>query len=178
VHKDGGTLAAHNLAEGNVVVAKTVDTLKVSLPLKQASIVVDATLAAAREHDLEPLTVAVLDSGGHIVALKREDGSGIIRVEIARAKAYGALGMGMSSRGIGERLGKRPIFATSLTVISDGGLAVAAGGVLITDAAGEVIGAVGISGDTSEKDEFAAIQGIEAAGLTPIPAEPDPNWQG
>ena len=97
--------------------AKTVDTLRVSLPLEKASVIVDATLAAARANDLEPLTVAVLDSGGHIVALKREDGSGIIRVEIARAKAYGALGMGMSSRGIGERLGKRPIFATSLTVI-------------------------------------------------------------
>lgn len=158
--------------------AKTVDMLRVSLPLEKASVIVDATLAAARANDLEPLTVAVLDSGGHIVALKREDGSGIIRVEIARAKAYGALGMGISSRGIGERLGKRPIFATSLTVISDGGLAVAAGGVLIKDGDGDVIGAVGISGDTSEKDEFAAIQGIKAAGLTPVPAEPDPNWQG
>ena len=158
--------------------ANTVDTLKVALPLEKASIIVDATLAAAREHDLEPLTVAVLDSGGHIVALKREDGSGIIRVEIARAKAYGAIGMGLSSRGIGERLGKRPIFATSLTVISDGGLCVAPGGVLIKDSTGDVIGAVGISGDTSEKDEFAAIKGIEAAGLTPVPAEPDPNWQG
>ena len=163
---------------GITAVAKTVDTLKVSLPLEKASVIVDATLAAAREHDLEPLTVAVLDAGGHIVALKREDGSGIIRVEIARAKAYGALGMGLSSRAIGERLGKRPVFAMSLTVISDGGLAVAAGGVLIKDAAGEVIGAVGISGDTSEKDEFAAIRGIEAAGLTPVPAEPDPNWRG
>lgn len=158
--------------------AKTVDTLKVSLPLDKASVIVDATLAAARENDLEPLTVAVLDSGGHIVALKREDGSGIIRVEIARAKAYGALGMGLSSRGIGERLGKRPIFATSLTVISDGGLCVAPGGVLIKDSTGDVIGAVGISGDTSEKDEFAAIKGIEASGLTAVPAEPDPNWQG
>ena len=158
--------------------AKTVDTLKVSLPLETASVIVDATLAAARANELEPLTVAVLDSGGHIVALKREDGSGIIRVEIARAKAYGALGMGMSSRGIGERLGKRPIFATSLTVISDGGLAVAAGGVLIKNAAGEVIGAVGISGDTSEKDEFAAIEGVKASGLTPVPDEPDPNWRG
>jgi len=159
-------------------VAKTVDTLKVSLPLEKAALIVDATLAAARANDLEPLTVAVLDSGGHLVALKREDGSGIIRVEIARAKAYGALGMGLSSRGIGERLGKRPIFATSLTAISDGGLCVAPGGVLIKDAAGDAIGAVGISGDTSEKDEFAAIQGVEAAGLIPVPAEPDPNWRG
>ena len=157
---------------------KTVDALKISLSLAQAGAIVDGALAAARANDLEPLTVAALDAGGHIVALKREDGSGIIRVEIAHAKAYGALGMGLSSRGIGERLGKRPIFATSLTVIADGRLAVAAGGVLIKDAAGDVIGAVGISGDTSEKDEFAAIQGIEAAGLTPEPREPDPNWRG
>lgn len=157
---------------------KTVSSLKVALPLAKASAIVDAALAAARQHDLEPLTVVVLDAGGHALALKREDGSGIIRVEIARAKAYGALGMGLSSRAIGERLGQRPIFATALTVISDGRLATAAGGVLIKDTAGAVIGAVGISGDTSEKDEFAAIEGINASGLTPDPAQPDPNWQG
>ncbi|HSG65834.1 MAG TPA: heme-binding protein [Gammaproteobacteria bacterium] len=157
---------------------KTVNALKVSLPLTKASEIVDAALAAARTHELEPLTVVVLDTGGHDVALKREDGSGIIRVEIARAKAYGALGMGLSSRGIGERLGQRPIFASSLTVISGGRLAVAAGGVLIKDGAGEVIGAVGISGDTSEKDELAAIKGIEAAGLMAEPREPDPRWNG
>jgi uncharacterized protein GlcG (DUF336 family) len=159
-------------------VPKTVHPLKVSLPLVKASTIVDAALGAARANDLEPLTVVVLDSGGHEIALKREDGSGIIRVEIARAKAYGALGMGLSSRAIGERLGQRPIFATSLTVISDGRLAAAAGGVLIKDTAGDVIGAVGISGDTSEKDEFAAIMGIEAAGLGADPAKPDPNWRG
>lgn len=157
---------------------KKINSLKVTLPLEKASTIVDAALTAARANELEPLTVVVLDAGGHEIALKREDGSGIIRVEIARAKAYGALGMGLSSRGIGERLGKRPIFATSLTVISDGRLAVAAGGVLIKDDAGDVIGAVGISGDTSEKDEFAAIQGIEAAGLTSEPREPDSGWRG
>lgn len=157
---------------------KTVNPLKVTLPLAQASTIVDAALAAARENGLEPLTVVVLDAGGHEVALKREDGSGILRVEIARAKAYGALGMGLSSRAIGQRLGQRPVFATSLTVIADGRLATAAGGVLIKDAAGDVVGAVGISGDTSEKDELAAIRGIEAAGLGADPAEPDPNWRG
>lgn len=156
---------------------RTVKTLRVSLGLEQASLIVDTALAAARKHDLEPLTVVVLDAGGHDIALKREDGSGIIRVEIARAKAYGALGMGLSSRAIGERLGQRPIFATSLSVISDGRLATAAGGVLIKGAAGAVIGAVGISGDTSEKDEFAAIAGINAAGLSADPPEPDPNWR-
>lgn len=152
--------------------------LKVTLPLDKASTIIDAALEAARANDFEPLTVVVLDAGGHEVALKREDGSGIIRVEIARAKAYGALGMGLSSRGIGEHLVQRPVFAGSLTVISGGQLATAAGGVLILDTNDEVIGAVGISGDTSNKDEFAAIAGVEAAGLMPDPAEPDPNWRG
>ena len=157
---------------------KTVNPLKVNLPLAEASTIVDAALKAARANELEPLTVVVLDAGGHEIALKREDGSGIIRVEIARAKAYGALGMGLSSRAIGERLNQRPVFAGSLTVISGGQLATAAGGVLIKDSAGDVIGAVGISGDTSEKDEFAAIVGINAAGLSADPAEPDPSWRG
>lgn len=157
---------------------RTVKTLRVSLGLEQASLIVDTALAAARKHDLEPLTVVVLDAGGHDIALKREDGSGIIRVEIARAKAYGALGMGLSSRAIGERLAQRPVFAGSLTAISGGRLTTAAGGVLVLDADANVIGAVGISGDTSEKDEFAAISGIEAAGLSADPDKPDPDWRG
>ena len=157
---------------------KTVKPLKVSLPLAKASAIVDGALAAARANDLEPLTVVVLDAGGHEIALKREDGSGIIRVEIAHAKAYGALGMGLSSRAIGARLSQRPVFAGSLSVISGGRLATAAGGVLIRDSGGDVIGAVGISGDTSEKDEFAAIKGIEAADLSADPSEPDPSWRG
>jgi uncharacterized protein GlcG (DUF336 family) len=153
-----------------------VNRLTCALSLDAASRIVDAALGAARKHGLEPLTVVVLDAGGHDLALKREDGSGIIRVQIARAKAYGALGMGLSSRAIGERLGARPVFANALTVIAEGRLATAAGGVLIRDAQGAVIGAVGISGDTSEKDEFAAISGVRAAGLQPEPAEPAADW--
>jgi uncharacterized protein GlcG (DUF336 family) len=157
---------------------RTVKKLRVSLGLEQASLIVDEALRAARAHELEPLTVVVLDAGGHDVTLKREDGSGIIRVQIARAKAYGALGMGLSSRAIGERLAQRPVFAGSLTAISGGQLATAAGGVLILHGDGNIVGAVGVSGDTSEKDEFAAISGIKAAGLSADPAEPNPDWQG
>ena len=154
----------------------TLSPLQVALSLEQASAIIDEALRLAREHDMLPLTVAVLDAGGHQVALKREDGSGIIRVQVAVAKAYGALGMGVSSRVIGERLATRPVFATALTVISDGSFVSVPGGVLICDAAGTAIGAVGISGETSQRDEFAAIGGIKAAGFRPEPAEPLPDW--
>jgi uncharacterized protein GlcG (DUF336 family) len=152
--------------------------LHVTLNLEQASAIIDEALRLAREHDMLPLTVAVLDSGGHQIALKREDGCGIIRVEVAIAKAYGALGMGVSSRVIGERLAKRPVFSTALTVISGGQFASVPGGVLICDTVGTAIGAVGISGETSERDEFAAIGGINGAGFLSEPAEPLADWNG
>ena len=86
----------------------TLSPLTVALRLEQASVIIDEALRLARQHDMAPLTAAVLDAGGHQLALKREDGSGIIRVQVAIAKAYGALGMGVSSRVIGERLAARP----------------------------------------------------------------------
>lgn len=156
----------------------SVGHLQVSLPLATAEKIVDAALAAGRAEGMLPLTVAVLDAGGHIVVIKRADGSGIMRTDIAFGKAWGALGMGISSRTIRDRLRERPAFQSALAVASDGRFIPVPGAVLVLDAAGTVIGAVGISGDTSEKDEYAAIMGIRAAGLTPDPAEPDPNWRG
>jgi len=158
--------------------ARTLSPLHVVLNLAQASTIIDEALRLAREHEMLPLTVAVLDTGGHQIALKREDGCGIIRVQVAVAKAYGALGMGVSSRVIGERLAQRPVFSTALTVISDGNFTSVPGGVLICNADGAAIGAVGISGETSERDEFAAIGGIKAAGFVSEPAEVLPNWNG
>ena len=117
--------------------------------LAQAEAVAQATLARGREVGAAPLTVAVLDAGGHLVVLLREDGSGILRPQVAIAKAYGALGMGLSSRELGVRAEKQPTFFASLTAIADGRLAVAAGGVLVRSAEGAVIGAVGVSGDVS-----------------------------
>ena len=152
--------------------------LKTDLPLEAASRIIERALAAGRGAGMAPLTVAVLDAGGHLVALQREDGSGILRVEIATGKAWGALGMGESSRALGERLRERLAFQAALAAASGGRFVAVPGGVLIRDAAGEVIGAVGISGDTSEKDEYCAIEGVRAAGLTPEPADPDPDWQG
>ena len=143
--------------------------LKVLLSLNQASNIVDEALRLAREHAMQPMTVMVLDTGGHQVALKREDGSGIIRVQVACAKAYGALGMGKSSRDLGDHVADRPLFSNSLSMISGGRFATVPGGVLICDDAGFVIGAVGVTGDTSSRDEFAAIGGIQAAGLRIIP---------
>ncbi|MGH6959242.1 MAG: GlcG/HbpS family heme-binding protein, partial [Dongiaceae bacterium] len=118
-----------------------------------------------RETNCAPLTVAVLDAGGHLVAFKREDRSGIMRFDIAFGKAWGALGMGFPSRTLGERAAQHPTFFQLLAAVSQGRLVAAPGGVLIRDGAGNIIGAVGISGDTSDKDEVCAVAGIEATGL-------------
>ena len=137
-----------------------------SLTLAQASTIVDVALNKGRETNCAPLTVAVLDAGGHLVAFKREDRSGILRFDIAFGKAWGALGMGFGSRELSERAGKNPLFFGVLATVSQGRLVPVPGGVLIKDAAGGVLGAVGVSGDTSDKDEVCAVAGIEAAGLT------------
>jgi uncharacterized protein GlcG (DUF336 family) len=139
------------------------------LTLAQASVIVDTALKTAREKNFQPLSVAVLDAGGHLVAFKREDKSGILRFDIAFGKAWGALGMGLGSRTLFERAEKTPMFFTTLAAASGGRVVTNPGGVLIRDAGGNIVGAVGISGDTSDNDEMCAIAGIEAAGLTADP---------
>ena len=145
--------------------------------LAQASTVVDAALAAGRKAGLNPLTVVVLDAGGHMVAVKREDGSGILRVQVAAGKAYAALGMGVPTRLLRDRLADRPSFVSGLAAASDGRFIAVPGGVLIRGKDGGILGAVGISGDASDKDEYCAIEGVKAAGLTSDPAEPNPDWR-
>ena len=140
-----------------------------SVTLAQASTIVDVALKKAREMNLVPMTVAVLDAGGHLVAFKREDKSGILRFDIAFGKAWGALGMGFGSRTLAGRAPRSQMFFTALAAASEGRFVPVIGGVLIRDAAGDVIGAVGISGDTSENDERCAIAGINAAGLKADP---------
>jgi uncharacterized protein GlcG (DUF336 family) len=139
------------------------------LTLAQASTIVDVTLKKGRETNCAPLTVAVLDAGGHLVAFKREDKSGILRFDIAFGKAWGALGMGFGSRTLFERAANTPQFFTMLAAASGGRMVANPGGVLIRDAASDIIGAVGVSGDTSDKDEACALAGIEAAGLKADP---------
>jgi len=137
--------------------------------LAQASTIVDVALKTGRDTKCAPLSVAVLDAGGHLVAFKREDKSGILRFDIAFGKAWGALGMGFGSRTLFERAANTPQFFTMLAAASGGRIVSNPGGVLIRDGGGDIIGAVGISGDTSEKDEACAIAGIEAAGLKADP---------
>ena len=149
------------------------------LTLTHARAIVRATLTTGREESMMPLTVAVLDAGGHLVTLEREDGSGIMRVEIAVGKAYGALGFGQASRTIRDRLADRPNFVSGLSAASGGRFVPVPGGVLIRldDMDGPIIGSVGVSGDTSDKDEYCAILGVRAAELLPEPAEPFDAWR-
>jgi len=138
-----------------------------SVTLDQAETIVDGALAHAKTTEARPLTVAVLDAGGHLVALKRQDNSGILRPEIAVGKAYGALGFGLGSRALS---GKNPTFLAAVSAAAGGLMVPVPGGVLIRNA-GAIIGAVGISGDTSGVDEAAAIAGIEVAELVADPGE-------
>ena len=155
----------------------TVHRLQTSMPLKTAEIIADEALKAGAEANLLSLTVAVLDVGGHLVVLKRQDGSGNLRADIAIGKAWGALGMGISSRTIRDRLKERPAFQGALAAASDGRFIPVPGGVLALNAQGEVVGAVGISGDASDKDEYAAITGVHKAGLKSHPEQPAANWR-
>jgi uncharacterized protein GlcG (DUF336 family) len=148
-----------------------------SLALAAAAAIVDAALAARRAAGLLPLAVVVLDAGGNLVCFKREDGCGVLRFDIAFGKAWAALGMGMPTRQIRDRLAQRPAFQNALAAASDGRFIPVPGGVLILDAAGQAVGSVGISGDASDKDEYCAIAGVRAAGLGTDPAEPNPDWR-
>ena len=133
--------------------------------LEQARAIVSGTRAKGREMGLNPLTVVVLDAGGHLVAMEREDGAAYGRPDVAAGKAAGALAMGTSSRKLGDMAAERPQFMAALSVAWAGKMIPAAGGVLVKDAQGRLLGAVGVSGDLSDKDEEAAFAGIAAAGL-------------
>ncbi|TCM20714.1 uncharacterized protein GlcG (DUF336 family) [Novosphingobium sp. PhB165] len=135
------------------------------IELAQARAVIAAARAKGRELGLNPLTVVILDPGGHLVALEREDNSGFGRPDIALGKAAGALAMGVSSRKLGDMAAERPQFMGALSSAWNGKLIPAAGGVLIRSQAGVLLGAIGVSGDVSDQDEATAFAGIEAAGL-------------
>jgi len=144
-----------------------------SLTLQQATTIVETALRTGRETTCAPLAVAVLDAGGHLKAFAREDGAGIVRPQIAVGKAWGALGMGFGSRTLARRVAdgqaQQQAFFAALNAMSDGRVVPAAGGVLVRDAGGDILGAVGISGDTSDKDEACAVAGIAAARLVADP---------
>lgn len=135
------------------------------ISLEKARTIISGARGRGRALGLKPLTVVVLDAGGHLVAMEREDGSGFGRPDIAAGKASGALAMGTSSRELGNIAAERPQFMAALSVAWAGKVIPAAGGVLIRDSEGRLVGAVGVSGDLSDKDEEAAIAGIESAQL-------------
>lgn len=145
-----------------------------AITLAQADQIANDTLRAARGLKLAPMTVAILDAGGHAVVVKREDGAGIMRVELATAKAWGALGMGFGGRELARRAQKMPGFFASLNAVSDGRMAPVAGSALLRDAGGAVVGAIGVSGDTSDNDELALLPAVEAAGLVADTGGKDP----
>src|SRR5919106_1661878 len=134
------------------------------LSLEKASLIVDQALAKARELKIRPLCVAVLDDGGNLKALKRDDGASILRPQVAIGKAWGAIGMGESTRSLADRLKDRPAFLGALSDMSGGKVVPVPGGVLIMDG-DAIMGAVGASGGTSDEDEACAVAGIQAAGL-------------
>jgi uncharacterized protein GlcG (DUF336 family) len=136
------------------------------LTLAQANSIIEAAFGRAAELKLKPLSVAVLDAGGHLKAFQKQDGSSMLRFEIASGKAYGALAVGAGSRWLNTTAGERPHFVQALSAMSGGKIVPVPGGVLIRDTSGVILGAVGISGDTSDDDETAAAAGIEAAGFS------------
>lgn len=147
-----------------------------SIALKDADQIMTYALELRVANGLLPLAIVVLDSGGNVVVFKREDGCGILRYDIAIGKAWASLGMGMATRQIRDRLANRPSFQAALSVASDGRFIPTPGGVLIVNKQGIAIGAVGISGDASDKDEFCAIEAIKLAGFMPEPPAAADNW--
>jgi uncharacterized protein GlcG (DUF336 family) len=143
------------------------------LTLDQAEAIVAAARAKGRELNLLPLTVVVLDAGGQVKMVQREDGSSLLRPEIALGKAYGALAMGLGGRELARRAQSMQGFMNALSDIAGGRAVPVPGGVLCCDAGGTVLGAVGISGDVSAQDEVCAVAGIQAAGLKPDTGDPE-----
>ncbi|WP_412050299.1 GlcG/HbpS family heme-binding protein [Hoeflea sp. Naph1] len=136
------------------------------LTLAKSLKIITAALARAKELELKPLSVVVLDAGGHPKASQRQDGASMLRYEIASGKAYGALAVGAGSRWLNAQAETRPHFLEGLSAVSGGKIVAVPGGVLIRDRKGAIIGAVGITGDSSDNDEICAIAGVEAAGFT------------
>ena len=141
------------------------------LTLEQANTIVEHAIAKARQSDAPPIAVVVLDDGGHVKAVQREDGASMFRVDAGLGKAWGAVAMDEGSRGLAKRAKASPAFFNSLAVASGGRLLPNPGGVLIRDSEGNILGAVGISGDKGPQDEVFAVAGIEAAGLVADPGE-------
>ena len=135
------------------------------MTLEGANSLIALLFKRAGELSLKPLAVAVFDAGGHLVSAQRQDGASTGRLQIATGKAKGSLFLGMSSRAVADMASQRPSFVASLGSMVSDGLVPAPGGLLIADGQGRRIGAIGVSGDTSDNDETCAADAITAAGL-------------
>lgn len=136
------------------------------ISLTRARSIVRGTLKKGREMELKPLAIVVLDTGGHVKAFEREDGASPGRFDIARGKAYGVIMTGMPGSALMERAEGQAYFVNALNGLYDGKVVPVPGGVLVRDKQGRIVGAVGVTGDTSDNDAAAALAGIEGAGLT------------
>ena len=136
-----------------------------TLTLDQANRIISSALAVSREAGYKPMGIAVLDDAGHLKAFAREDGASMFRFEVAQAKAWGAVGMGASSRVLGQRAKDNPNFFVSLAATASGKFLPQTGAVLIKNAEGQVLGAVGASGGTGDEDEAICMAGVAAVGL-------------
>ena len=138
-----------------------------ALTLKQANAIASHAVAAARAMGIPPVTVVVLDTSGHLVTMQREDGASMFRFDVALGKAFGAVGMGVASRVLAERAKDNPNFFVALAATAGGKFLPQPGAVLVRDAGGALVGAVGASGGTGDEDEAICAQGVKDAGLTP-----------
>lgn len=135
------------------------------LTLADAKNIIEHTLAAQTKHGLKPMAVVVLGSAGTIRASESQDGTSLLRPKVAHGKAFGAISIGVGSRALFERAKAEPFFIQAVNSLCDGALVPVAGGVLVRDKEGNLVGAVGVTGDTSDNDELCAVAGIEAAGF-------------
>ncbi len=135
------------------------------LTLADAKTIIDNTLAAQAKHGMKPMAVVVLGSAGTIKASESQDGTSLLRPKVAHGKAFGAISIGIGSRALFERAKAEPFFIDAVNTLCDGALVPVPGGVLVRNDKGELIGAVGVTGDTSDNDELCAVAGIEAAGF-------------
>ncbi len=136
-----------------------------AIKLSKANSIIRSVFKKGGDLNLAPLSAVVLDAGGHVKAVQSQDGAGFLKFQIAQAKAYGSLGMGKNSRDLGENASKRPQHASALNAISGGRYMPVAGGVIIKNKAGQIIGAIGVSGAHSDSDEQCAMWAIEHCGF-------------
>ena len=139
-----------------------------TIPLAKAKIIIEKTLETGRTQGMNPLSVAVLDAGGHLIAFERSDGASAGRFQFADGKANAALMLGIPTSAIMAHAEKQPHFSSAMSAAFQGRFIPLSGGVLVTDEQGQIIGAVGVTGDTSENDAIVATAGVQAAGFTPI----------